>query len=252
MIVDSLGNLLSIKKPERIISLVPSWTEFVADIGKEDYLIAITDYCSEPSRIQNLERVGGTKNPKLLRIKELSPDIVIVNKEENKPSDINLIRSWGLKVFVTAGSTVCQIIYEMKLICTLLDVSTEILTEFHEIEKIERNSTYTFVYLIWKEPYMVAGIDTYIHSVIEMSGGCNLIKADRYPQIKIEELIDLKPDIVFLPDEPYVFVDEDKRNLETLLPLSTIVLVDGKLASWFGFRLRNAINYFTRIGEVEI
>jgi ABC-type Fe3+-hydroxamate transport system substrate-binding protein len=195
--------------------------------------------------------IGGTKNPHVDRIMELKPDLVIANKEENKSRDIQMLRGSGLNVFVTSAVTVEEACEEMMSIEYLLlqrrNLSMKIISSVMGIKKHKKD--YSFIYLIWDNPLMAAGPNTYISNLIEYTGGRNLIPKSpkRYPMIKPDEIVNLEPDFLFLPDEPYEFKERDHDSFSLLLPKTSILLIDGKLASWYNQRIRDGCLFFSKL-----
>lgn len=236
--------------PKRIISLVPSQTELLVDLGLEENLVGVTKFCVHPKSIRKQKVVvGGTKNYRIELIDELKPDLIIGNKEENDQAGIEgLMKNYPVW---------------MSDIYTMED-SLEMILKLGEIFKVEKkaksisdqlradfqgkvNFKGTAVYLIWNNPIMGAGIDTFINEMLSYAGFENLISKSRYPEISIEELQRLEPEYLLLSSEPFPFKTQHVEEFQNLLPQSKILIVDGELFSWYGSRLLSAKEYFSTI-----
>lgn len=252
-----MGNCIYPKtiQPLRVISLVPSWSEFLYLLGDGINLVGRTKYCIQPAGIiAEIPVIGGTKNPNISQIVGLMPDIVIANREENKSEDIQLLRAAGLSVYVTAAITVEEAYEEMMDLESQLvhrkSISAHILEEISEFTS--ESIPYSYIYLIWDQPLMAAGPNTYISNLIEYAGGKNLIskKPNRYPKINFDDIIKLSPDFLFLPDEPYEFDDTHQSTFSSLLPRTSVRLIDGKLASWYNQRMLDGLQFFSKLNAV--
>ena len=190
--IDSLGH--SIKSSgKRIVSLVPSWTEFLYSLRITDRLIGRTIFCPDPSNGVEIPTFGGTKNPNLQEITSVSPDLVIANKEENKQEDINFLKSYNIPVFITSA-----IREEMITISKL--VGSNKLPDFEKYLNYPKGNSFTFTYLVWDHPLMLAGNNTYISHLISHCGGINvsskLNENERYPKISVDKLLSFSPDVM--------------------------------------------------------
>jgi ABC-type Fe3+-hydroxamate transport system substrate-binding protein len=257
IVIDSLGNCIYPRTihPLRAISLVPSWSEFLCLLGDGINLVGRTKYCTQPTGlVEDIAVIGGTKNPNIELIVGLKPDIVVANREENKSEDIQLLRASGLSVYVTTAITVEEACEEMRDLEYQLvhrkDTSDQILKEVNNFTI--NNSLYGFIYLIWDQPIMAAGPNTYISNLIEYAGGRNLMpqSPDRYPKIKFDDIINMAPDFLFLPDEPYEFNETHQNTFSSLLPRTSVRLIDGKLASWYNQRLIDGLSFFSKLKAV--
>lgn len=239
---DMMGrNLVLPNKPKRIISLVPSISESLHAFGLEDEVIGITKFCVHPeSWFRSKTRIGGTKNPKLDLIRELQPDLIIANKEENRKEDLDLLTP-DFPVYISDVNT--------------LD-DNQVLLEFLEhIGNKKRNSiplTPPFptlnkqaLYLIWKGPWMGVAKDTYVNAVLDHCGlGNALAKQSRYPIIEDADWENLNPDYLFYSSEPFPFKAKDMAELKEKFPDAKHLLVDGEMFSWFGTRVSETFSYF--------
>ncbi|NUM45745.1 MAG: ABC transporter substrate-binding protein [Anaerolineales bacterium] len=263
--------------PYRVVSLVPSMTESLFDLGIGERLVAVTDYCTRPAeKVAPLPKVGGTKNPNLEKIIDLRPDLVIMNREENRREDQKALESAGVKTWVTHPRTVFD---ALNLLWDIMDIFEA--PQFSgRVREIERAYDYTegamraqrlvSVFVpIWKDPWMTMNKDTYIHDLLSVCGGQNIfaererlfpLKADlgqaepeeppqdkdtRYPRITLEEVVEKQPEVVLLPDEPYLFTEAHAKIFYALdIPAAKrghIYTVDGSLLSWHGTRVAYAL-----------
>jgi ABC-type Fe3+-hydroxamate transport system substrate-binding protein len=239
--------------PKRIISLVPSQTELLFDLGLDAEVVGLTKFCIHPiDKFARCVKVGGTKKLNIELIKELQPDLIIGNKEENSAGNIQelsaLFPVWMSDIYTLedAKHTIIQI-------GELVDRQPEASYLIHLISAgfsdlqtlaLERGINKKVAYLIWNKPYMVAGRNTFISDILAINGLSNVIKASRYPELDLSELLVLKPDLVFLSSEPYPFTDKHVQEIQMLLPDAKVILVDGEMFSWYGSRLVKAVQYF--------
>jgi ABC-type Fe3+-hydroxamate transport system substrate-binding protein len=223
----------------RVVSLVPSLTETVFALGAGDAVVGITDFCIFPEGIDR-PRVGGTKTPHIARIRQLAPDIVYVNVEENLKKHADEIATFA-RVVATEPKTIDDV---AKLI--------EMLGAIHGCEQRageliqqltangERRTDFSFVVPIWKKPWMWCGGDTYVSNLVESVGGRNLLRdRQRYPSIELNEVLALKPDVVFLPDEPYAFTEADADAID----VRVIGPFPGHLFTWHGVRTIEGLRF---------
>ncbi|MEO3871770.1 helical backbone metal receptor [Nonomuraea sp. B12E4] len=218
----------------RIVSLVPSLTESVAATVPEA-LVGATDWCSHPADL-DVARVRGTKNPDLDAIRRLRPDVVLANAEENRAPDIEALRDSGIAVWVTKIETLAEAFASLERMFThacrtgrpgWLDAAEEAWRE------PGRGPRRTAIVPIWRRPWMVVGRDTFTGDVLRHLGVDNLYTghAERYPKIPLPELVERRPDLVVLPDEPYAFSETDGPEC---FPGLDCALVSGRLLTWYG------------------
>jgi len=238
---DQLGRLLTIiDKPQRIISLVPSQTEFLIAIGLKGRLVGITKYCIHPAELVNeIPQIGGTKNPDITKIRALQPDLIIGNKEENRKEDIDDL-SKEFPLWLSDIATL-EDSYDMMLklgsICDCKIPSEQIVAEIKSNwATIPYSEIKEVLYFIWRKPYMLAGNDTFINSILQKIGFKNLIDQARYPDMDEVALKKLEPELVLLSSEPYPFKEKHIKEFEKLFPKAEIKIVDGEMFSWFGSR----------------
>jgi len=247
------AELVLSQKPKRIISLVPSQTELLADWNLCDSVVGITKFCIHPSDwFQSKTRVGGTKKLNFDVIDSLKPDLIIGNKEENSKSDIEYLKT-RFPVWMSDINKLEDCYEMMLLLGELLDCSEK---AKNMVENLQSSFSKTFLsnlgreplevaYFIWKEPYMVAAAGTFINEMISLAGFSNLFKSyKRYPEINPEILRKLNPDLIFLSSEPYPFGEQHKAFFEEHCPWAKVEIVDGELFSWYGSRLLKSDAYF--------
>lgn len=247
---DQLNRTLTLTSPpKRIISLVPSQTELLADLGVDNEVVGITTFCVHPDRwCQTKKRVGGTKNFKIDRIHALQPDLIIGNKEENEQAGIEeLMRHYP--VWMSDIYTLEDALDMIQKIGGLVNKQQEatILTTgiLKKITFLPKAKPAKVAYLIWQAPYMVAGNQTFIHEMLGLCGFENAFAHwNRYPVVTIEQLVDVQPNVIFLSSEPYPFKQKHLVVIQSLVPDARVFLVDGEFFSWYGSRLLKAMNYF--------
>jgi ABC-type Fe3+-hydroxamate transport system substrate-binding protein len=219
--------------PRRVVSLVPSLTETLFDLGAGDDVVGITDFCIFPAGIDK-PRVGGTKNPRIDEIRALAPDLVYVNLEENLERHAKAIEAFA-PVFVTEPKTVDDV---AKLIITLGAIHHRA-ERAHDLKNYlakERGhvASFTFAVPIWKKPWMWCGGDTYVSNLVESIGGRNVLRDEkRYPSLDLGDVLSRNPDVVFLPDEPYVFTAGDAAEISGTRVIGPF---PGHLFTWHGTR----------------
>ncbi|WP_200974232.1 ABC transporter substrate-binding protein [Echinicola sp. 20G] len=238
------------KIPKRIVSLVPSQTELLLDLGLEDRQVGVTKFCVHPSRIKKEKTIiGGTKQFRFDVIKELRPDLIIGNKEENYKEGIERLAKdypvWMSDVFKLEDAL--EMIREVGLITGKEQEAYNIAKSLAEKFKQTFPQRGTAVYLIWQEPIMVAGKNTFINNMMRKAGFKNLIEEERYPSISLEEIILLDPDYVLLSSEPFPFKEKHMDFFKKAIPRARVKLVDGEMFSWYGTRLLQAPEYFKSI-----
>lgn len=252
--IDQTGRKISLEHtPVRIISLVPSQTELLFDLGLREEVVGITKFCVHPEEwFRTKTRVGGTKQLNLDKIRELQPDLIIANKEENVKEQIEeLARQFP--VWTSDVNTIedaYQMIGQVGLLTAKEKAAAEIIQQirnaFSELSPL-KNSLLTS-YLIWRDPYMTAGGDTFIHSMMEAAGFSNLFADQkRYPEITLEELRAANCQLLLLSSEPFPFKQKHVDELQPQLPGTNIQLADGEMFSWYGSRMIKAAAYFKRL-----
>ncbi len=247
------GKELGQKRYSRIISLVPSQTELLAYLGLEKEVTGITKFCVHPEKwLREKTRVGGTKNIHLQKIDELSPDLVIANKEENVKDQIRKLAE-KYDVWVTDVNSLEDAIKMITDIGKLTNrvheaslLNLKIKEGFEKLYKVvsEKRKTRA-AYFIWKDPWMVAGNHTFINDMMKHAGLENVFaNHERYPEISLNELKEKNTELILLSSEPYPFKENHQSEIQKLLPGIKIEIVDGEMFSWYGSRLVKSFDYF--------
>lgn len=230
----------------RIISLVPSLTELLVDFGLKDKLLGRTRFCVHPEKeVKEIEIVGGTKSPNLEKIIELEPDFILANKEENRKEDIEVLRTYT-KVYVSEIGSIEDALLEFTSLGNELgveDKAQHINSEISDLlSKIPTEPELSVAYMIWKDPWMTVGNDTYIHSVLKHYDLKNVYgDQTRYPKTSFKELASKNPDLILLSSEPYPFKEKHIVEIKEACPGSKIQLIGGEWFSWYGSRMVDAL-----------
>ncbi len=235
--------------PQRIISLVPSQTELLFHLGLAEKIVGVTKFCLHPyEQVKKVSKIGGTKNFHFEKIDELAPDLIIANKEENYQEGIERLAEkypvWisdiytledALNMIVGIGE-ICTKKTEAQMVAAFIQSNFSLLTKTYKGK---------VAYLIWKNPYMVAGNRTFINDILQRLGFENVFAdKSRYPQVSLPEIAEKEPDYIFLSSEPYPFQEKHLQEMQQLFPDSQVQLVNGEMFSWYGSRLLEAIKYF--------
>ena len=242
--------------PKRIVCLCPSLTELVFRLGAEQLLVGITRYCIHPAEgVAEIEKVGGTKDPDLDRIRELEPDLVLLNREENRLEDAEILAEAGLTCHSSDPRTVAQAVATVRDLGEIVGRSSAAESLARSIEEADEKVVGTasqrdpvsFAYLIWRKPWMTANASTYIHDLLTRTGGKNVFASftERYPIVTEEALARANPDLILLSSEPFPFTQEhaDELARSTGLDRDRFQLVDGELLSWHGSRTLEGLSY---------
>ncbi len=265
----------------RIVSLVPSLTETLFDLGLGDRVVGRTDYCIYPAEARLIPAVGGTKNPDLARILALQPDVVLMNLEENREADARALAARGIPVAVSFPRSVAEAIALIRDLAALFGISRPPVLE--EIERLEATRRQTpperrprVFCPIWKNPWMTFNTETYAHDVLTLCGGENVFASrrrryplaadlnpempaqsvardDRYPRLSEEEIRHAAPELILLPNEPYPFQPEDVETVRACFPdtpagrAGRVRWIDGSLLFWHGTRLQHALRILPEV-----
>ena len=236
--------------PQRIISLVPSQTELLFDLGLDSHITGVTKFCIHPKdKVSGKAKIGGTKQLDLALIKQLKPDLIIANKEENERSQIEAL-AHNFPIWISDIFNLDDAMDMIRGVGELTDkkeegghLSTLITAEFEKLNPLPRSLK--VAYFIWRKPYMAAGKNTFIDHMLLRCGFENAFSESRYPEISVSRLIEAAPDVIFLSSEPYPFKEKHVEEFRWLAPSAEIQLVDGEMFSWYGSRLRYAPAYFS-------
>tara|TARA_R110001583_G_scaffold145096_1_gene297105 strand:- start:42195 stop:43001 length:807 start_codon:yes stop_codon:yes gene_type:complete len=257
-IKDQIGREIILKNtPKRIISLVPSQTELLCDLALENELVGITKFCVHPFHLKSTKTiVGGTKKVDFEKIKELNPDFILCNKEENSYDMLPELE----KIAPTYFSDVNNLNDSIDLILhlgSILNRRTESDNLAHKIEFkladfnqfIKDKPTRKVAYFIWAKPWMVVGNDTYINEMLKLNKFENIYdNMSRYPKVEINKIRhEGDPDVVILSSEPFPFKDEHAMEIASFTNRSITVFGDGEMFSWPGSRMLLAFDYFKEL-----
>ncbi len=242
--------------PKRIISLVPSQTELLFELGLDQEIIGLTKFCIHPiEKFAERTKIGGTKKLNIQLIKDLDPDLIIGNKEENEQLQIEELMEdypvWMSDIYTLedAKKTINQIGELVNREPEAAYLNHLITAGFNDLQTlaVQNGINKKVAYLIWKKPYMLAGSNTFIDNILALNGLSNVIKDNRYPEIELNELAQLKPDLIFLSSEPYPFKEEHLEEIRAIIPEAKVMLVDGEMFSWYGSRLVKAVQYLFQL-----
>lgn len=253
-IQDQLDRKIELKGfPERIISLVPSQTELLVDLGLEEHIVGITHYCVHPEYLKQVKTsVGGTKKVNLKKVRELKPDIIFCNKEENTKEMVQELEKIA-PVHVS----------EVKTLNDAYDLMEDYGKIFHceELAAVMINSIATkaenlkqlvqdlpkrkVAYFIWNKPLMAAGQGTFINEMLQLNNFENVFSEERYPETNFDELKKSNIDTCLLSTEPFPFTKDHKKDFREIS--KRVELVNGEYFSWYGSRLLEAIEYFKQL-----
>lgn len=257
--IDQLGHRIHLHKtPQRIISLVPSQTEFLWDLGLREELVGVTKFCVHPKELLKTKTiVGGTKQLNIEKIRALKPDLIIGNKEENEKEQIRKLQK-EFNVWMSDIYTLDDALNMMNELAKVVGKQKE--EEFISIEiKNNLSSIKNFfqskrvAYFIWNKPYMLAAKNTFINDVLNHLGLMNVCtNISRYPEIGESDLIQLNPEICLLSSEPFPFKVKHIHEINSFLPNCDVKIVDGEMFSWYGSRLRFLKEYIQKISQTDM
>ncbi|WP_293783073.1 helical backbone metal receptor [uncultured Pedobacter sp.] len=251
---DQMGREVAINfPPKRIVSVVPSQTELLFDLGLDTEIIGLTKFCIHPiEKFAERTKVGGTKKLNIDLIKDLNPDLIIGNKEENTQNDIEELAEY-FPVWMSDILTLDDAMKTIAQIGELVNRQPEasylnhlISAGFNDLKTLalQNQIDKKVAYLIWRKPYMAAGKNTFIDDVLTTNGMANIIAQERYPEITLEELKISNCELILLSSEPYPFNERHIEEIQAGIPDAKVMLVDGEMFSWYGSRLVKAVQYF--------
>lgn len=264
MLYDALGRPVPLAAPpQRIVSLVPSLTEYLFVLGLGARVVAITEFCTRPApALLHMPRVRGPKNPDRALIAALRPDLVLAAKEENRERDVVALAAAGIPVYVTDICTVADALAQLITLADILDAratATPLLDDLRaalsaaEQLRASRAPRRTLTF-IWRDPWLAVGANTYAHDLLRCCGADNVAVAlgGRYPRASLETFMELAPELILLPSEPYAFTAADLPTFEPFLARpalrnSCVQLCDGELLTWYGPRSAEALRTFSKI-----
>ncbi len=247
----------------RIVSLVPSITELLFSLGLNEQVVGITKFCVHPPEwFKTKSRIGGTKNIAIEKIKALAPTLVFANKEENVKEQVEALGEFT-KIHLTDISNLEDALKMIQEIGELTytqtkaeDLINKIQDCFNDLSTLlnsQQLQSTPCTYLIWQDPYMTIGGDTYINHMLSLAGFKNIFDNQlRYPTISLSQIEQLNGDIIFLSSEPFPFKQKHIDELQKKFPGKLILLVDGEMFSWYGSRLVHAAKYFYALNKTVI
>ncbi|TAN17592.1 MAG: cobalamin-binding protein [Chitinophagaceae bacterium] len=260
-LTDQSGRPLTLSfPPKRIVSLVPSQTELLYDLGLEEEVVGITKFCVHPETwFRQKKKVGGTKRLHLNIIRELHPDLIIANKEENEKEQLEAL----MKDYPVWISDIDTLEDALAMIRSVGDITNrkeqadriahnigfrfQQLRDYHQTS-VTSSQKLRAAYFIWKNPWMAAGKDTFIHDMLPRCGLENCFgHLSRYPQIALDQLASAHCQVVLLSSEPFPFKEKHAEEIHIKFPEIKIIFVDGEMFSWYGSRLLQTPEYFKRI-----
>lgn len=263
MLFDALGRQLTRSTPpRRIVSLVPSLTEWLFSVGLGDRVVGVTDYCIEPAAaLAGLPRLRGTKNPDRERLVALQPDLVVADQEENRKRDVLALAGAGIPVYVTAIRSVADVPTQLGQLALALGVTERaapyleaLRAAIAEAERTADRSPCPTLAFIWRDPWMAIGAETYAGDLLRLCGAanCGLRLPGRYPRATLDAFLALRPALILLPSEPYPFGEDDRSAFTPYaevpaVRMNQIQLCDGMLLTWPGPRTLSALRVFSAL-----
>jgi len=257
---DQLNRIIVLQnKPKRIVSLVPSQTEMLVDLGLENSLVGITKFCIHPKNLRKIKTVvGGTKQVNYAKIKALNPDFILCNKEENTPEMVAKLQQiaptyvsdiLNLSDFYRFSNDLGKIFTPNPNFTNLITQLKKKETDFREFIQASTTKKVKVAYLIWANPYMVVGNTNFIDYMLQLNGWKNIFDSKpRYPVISLEEL--KETDYVLLSSEPFPFKEKHIEQIQQYTK-AKIINVDGEMFSWFGTRILKAFEYFKDLHKLN-
>lgn len=254
---DQLGRIVSLPQaPKRIVSLCPSITETLFSLLPASHIVGRTRFCIHPQpAVKSVSRIGGTKDVNLDRVKALAPDLIIAEKEENIQGQVEALAA-HYPVCVTDVTDIPSAIEMIQLLGKVCDAEASasglvqrVEAAFQQKPQMASKVPPRVAYLIWRDPYMIAGGNTYIQDLLRWSGCENVgvSMEGRYPVATTEQLQSLNPSHIWLSSEPFPFQQKHLLEMKKLLPHAHVQLVDGEMFSWYGTRMEQAPAYIRNL-----
>jgi ABC-type Fe3+-hydroxamate transport system substrate-binding protein len=237
---------------DRVVSLVPSLTEWLVHAGVGERLVGVTDWCVEPAEVvARLPKVRGTKNPNLTAVRALEPDLVVANAEENRKLDVERLEAGGLPVFVTMPVTVAGAVAELRDLAAAVGglpraaaIDADLVAAVVAAYRSRPAALPRYACAVWRDPWMWLGRRTYAADLLGLAGAAPVLDpATRYPRIEPDAVAALRPDLVLLPSEPYAFGAADAEEVAGWSG-ARVQLVDGRALTWYGPRIPAALAAF--------
>jgi len=243
----SLSRFKKPNNPSTVVSLVPSITDLLFYLGLGDRLAGRTRFCIHPEdNVQYVPIIGGTKNPRIDKINDINPDLIIANKEENRKADIDRLKKTS-DVLVTDVGSIEDALLTIYEVGERFSVEKKAESLINNIKSGQNNipdeQVQKAAYFIWRDPWMTVGRDTYIHSVLETWKLKNVYaNQTRYPKTTFDELQYKNPELILLSSEPYPFKQKHQKEISEVCPNARILLVNGEWFSWYGSRMLPSFN----------
>ena len=256
-VIDQLGREVQfLYPPLRIVSLVPSQTELLFDLGLQEQVEGVTKFCLyPPTARQAASVIGGTKNFDFAKIKTINPDLIIGNKEENYQEGIEQLE----RHFPVWLSDITSLPEALDMIRRVGDLTGKLplaeplaaaIKQSFDRLRLTASHQPLAAYFIWRKPYMVAASGTFIDDMLRRAGFRNAFASlGRYPAVTPEQLAAAAPAHIFLASEPYPFGEKHVAEFQEICPAAHIQVVDGELFSWYGSRLRLSAAYFQQLRQ---
>jgi len=253
LVIDQMGRSVRVgERPQRIVSLVPSQTELLFDLGLDEEVVGVTRFCVHPAeRVAGKAIVGGTRDVDLEAVDRLRPDLVIGAKEENEGAAV-LRLAESYPVWLSDVRSLADALEMIRSVGDLVGragpadrLAGEIEAGFASLRPL--SPARRAAYVIWPRPLMIAGRGTLIDDLLGRGGLVNPAAPEngaRYPEVTVERLRSAGLEVLLLASEPYPFGEPDREAWEGRLPGVELHLVDGEMFSWYGSRLLKAAGYF--------
>ncbi|MEW6488339.1 MAG: TIGR04282 family arsenosugar biosynthesis glycosyltransferase [Thermodesulfobacteriota bacterium] len=252
--VDALGREVPLAPlPRRILSLVPSVTECLFDLGAGERVVGRTDYCIAPAgRVESLPSVGGPKTVDVAAAAALAPDLVLANAEENDRAQVEALAARGVRVHVAFPRTLgeaARFLEDLGLLLGAREAAGACARRLRAEAARAAVAPVPVACLIWKGPYLTASDATFTSAVLAAAGGANVFgdREGRYPAVTLAELAAARPRVVLLPSEPYDFGARDVREVEAAVPGAAALLCPGEWVTWYGCRVAEAVRDLRRL-----
>ncbi|EXI81250.1 MAG: vitamin B12-transporter protein BtuF [Candidatus Accumulibacter appositus] len=245
----------------RIVSLVPSLTELLVDLGLAEQLVGRTGFCIHPRQaVRRLPKLGGTKGFALDKLRALAPTHVLVNIDENRREEVEALQAFVPHVIVTHPLAVRDNLALYELLAGIFGGNAEVETratalaaDFEREWRALSAQTDTLprqrvLYLIWQQPWLSVARDTYISRMLAAAGWDSLPieSALRYPEVDLAALA-RQADWLLLSSEPYPFREQHLRQLAEQLPTTRATLINGEMVSWYGSRAIRGLAYLREL-----
>lgn len=221
--------------PERVVSLVPSFTELMAQWGLAGRLVGRTRYCVEPNWLRaSVATVGGTKDPDLERIRDLKPDLVLMERMENTKETAEALAAANIPMLVLDLKRVEDILggwVQVGEVFGVPDLAAERVKAVKALLKRPTKKAPRTLMLVWREPWIAVGTDVYLADMLRRTG-YQPIGGEGYPRLTDAELQALDPDVVLLPTDPFPWKPKHAKDVQALLPRAQVRILEGRAITW--------------------